>query len=173
MARLPHNRLSFVVVHSRALHHRGRIAAAKPRRRCSRSSGFSSDGGSTPRLTSVPLVSSASRGPVERAMLVVLVVGWGWTGGCRMESASCPKPDAPAAHAPTKAWSGAEEGEDGQHAAVLIGRLGEAELPEDLGHVSFDGALGDVQPGGDGPVGHAFGDQSEHLSFPLAEEGEP
>jgi hypothetical protein len=25
--------------------------------------------------------------------------------------------------------------------------------------MGFDGALGDVQPGGDGPVGHALGDR--------------
>jgi hypothetical protein len=43
---------------------------------------------------------------------------------------------------------------------------------EDLGDVGFDGAFGDVQPGGDGPVGQALGDQPEDLSFPLAEVGE-
>jgi hypothetical protein len=57
------------------------------------------------------------------------------------------------------AWSGAEGGENCQHAAVLAGRLGEAELLEDLGDMGFDGALGDLQPGGDGPVGHTLGDQ--------------
>jgi hypothetical protein len=31
--------------------------------------------------------------------------------------------------------------------------------------VGFHGALGDEQPGSDGPVGHALGDEPEH--FPL------
>jgi hypothetical protein len=70
------------------------------------------------------------------------------------------------------AWLGAEEGEDGQHPAVLVGRLGEAEFLEDLGDMGLHGAFGDVQPGGDGPVGHALGDQPEDLSFPLAEGGQ-
>jgi hypothetical protein len=39
-------------------------------------------------------------------------------------------------------------------------------------YVRLDGAFGDVQSGGDGPVGHALGDQPEDLSFPLAEAGE-
>src|SRR4029453_16259902 len=69
-------------------------------------------------------------------------------------------------------WSGAEEGEDGQHPAVLVGRLGQAEFLEDLGDVGFDGAFGDDQPGGAGPVGPALGDQPEDLSFPLAELGQ-
>jgi hypothetical protein len=58
----------------------------------------------------------------------------------------------------SKARSGAEEGEDGEHPAMLVGRLGQVELLEDLGDVGFDGAFGDIQPGGDGPVGHALGD---------------
>jgi hypothetical protein len=35
------------------------------------------------------------------------------------------------------AWSGAEERQDGQYPAVLVGRLGEAELLEDLRHVGL------------------------------------
>jgi len=38
-------------------------------------------------------------------------------------------------------------------------------------HRGFDGAFGDVQPGGDGPVGHALGDQPEDLSFSFADLG--
>jgi hypothetical protein len=38
------------------------------------------------------------------------------------------------------------------HPAVLVGRPGQVELLEDLGE-GLDGAFGDVQPGGDGPVG--------------------
>jgi hypothetical protein len=78
----------------------------------------------------------------------------------------------PLKHWDATAWSGVEEGQDGKHAAVLVGRLGEAELLEDLGDVGFHGAFGDIQPGGDGPVGHALGDQPEDLSFPLTEDGE-
>src|SRR4029453_18251663 len=70
------------------------------------------------------------------------------------------------------AWSGAEERQDGQYPAVLVGRLGEAELLEDLGDVGLHGAFGDVQPGGDGPVGHALGDQPEHLPLPPPEDGQ-
>src|SRR4029450_7102683 len=70
------------------------------------------------------------------------------------------------------ARSGAEEGEDGQHPAMLVRRLGQVELLEDLGDVGLHGALGGVQPGGDGPVGHALGDQPQDLSFPLAEDGQ-
>jgi hypothetical protein len=55
---------------------------------------------------------------------------------------------------------------------VLIGRLGQAKLLEDLGNVGLHGALGDEQPGGNGPVGHALGDQPEDLPFPLAEVGQ-
>jgi hypothetical protein len=82
-----------------------------------------------------------------------------------------PEPDAPAAQVAMKAWSGAEGGENCQHPAVLVGRLGEAEFLEDLGDLGLDGALGDDQPGGDGPVGYALGDQPQDLSFPLAEDG--
>jgi hypothetical protein len=53
-----------------------------------------------------------------------------------------------------------------------VGRLGQPELPEDLRHVGLGGAFGDDQPGGDGPVGHALGDQPQHLSFPLAQFSE-
>jgi hypothetical protein len=52
-------------------------------------------------------------------------------------------------------------GEDGEDAAVLVGRLGRVELVEDLGDMGFDGAFGDQWPGGDGPVGHALGDRPE------------
>jgi hypothetical protein len=55
---------------------------------------------------------------------------------------------------------------------VLVGRLGQVEFLEDLGDVGFDGAFGDDQSGGDGPVGPAFGDQPEDLSLPLAEGGQ-
>ena len=34
---------------------------------------------------------------------------------------------------------------------------------EDLGDVGLQGAFGDVQSGGDGPVGHTLDDQYEHL----------
>src|SRR4029450_11549982 len=70
------------------------------------------------------------------------------------------------------AWSGAEEGEDGQYPAVLVGRLGQAQLLEDLGDVGLHGAFGDEQPGGDGPVGQALGDQPQHLPLPLTKHGQ-
>jgi hypothetical protein len=41
-----------------------------------------------------------------------------------------------------------------------------------LGDVGFDGAFGDVQPGGDGAVGQALGDQPEYFPFPLTEDSE-
>jgi hypothetical protein len=59
----------------------------------------------------------------------------------------------------------AQVGEDGEDAAVGA-RLGsEAEFPEDLVDVSFDGALGDEQAGGDSPVGQPLGYQREHLTL--------
>ena len=45
----------------------------------------------------------------------------------------------------------------------------EAELEEDLFDVGFDGAFGDEQAGGDGPVGQPLGDQGEHLALTPAE----
>jgi hypothetical protein len=40
------------------------------------------------------------------------------------------------------AQSRAEEGEDRQHPAVLIGRLGQAQLLKHLGDVGFDSPFG-------------------------------
>ena len=48
----------------------------------------------------------------------------------------------------------------------------EAELEEDLFDVGFDGAFGDEQAGGDGPVGQPLGDQGEHLTFAFSELAE-
>src|SRR5216683_497606 len=45
----------------------------------------------------------------------------------------------------------------------------EAELEEDLLDVCFDGALGDEQAGGEGPVGEPLGDQREHLALAFGE----
>src|SRR5918995_5966773 len=122
------------------------------------------------------LVGSASGVPVGRATLVGVTFGWCWTRASRTESTSlvnrsgsvrAPSQDlvrlrhTPFDEGPVRtwplerpaAWSGAKEGQDGQHPAMLVGRLGQAELLEDLGGVGLHGAFGDIQPGGDGPVG--------------------
>jgi hypothetical protein len=61
---------------------------------------------------------------------VVVPVGFGqayggWTAlpelTVRVLDEPAPKPNAPAAPTPSRPGSGAEEGEDGKHAAVLVG----------------------------------------------------
>ena len=55
--------------------------------------------------------------------------------------------------------------EDGEDAPVGAGADGEGEFEEDLLDAGLDGALGDEQAVGDGPVGQPFGDEREHLAF--------
>jgi hypothetical protein len=43
--------------------------------------------------------------------------------------------------------------QNGKDAAVLVRRLGQPELLEDLGYVGFHGPLGHEQPGGDAHCG--------------------
>ena len=50
-----------------------------------------------------------------------------------------------------------------------VGIGAEAELEEDLLDMRFDGALGDEQVGGDGPVGEPLGDQCQHLALAFGE----
>jgi hypothetical protein len=52
---------------------------------------------------------------------------------------------------------------------VGVGVGVEAELEEDLLDVCFDGALGDEQTGGDGPVGEPLCDQCQHLALAFGE----
>src|SRR5215469_2024739 len=61
--------------------------------------------------------------------------------------------------------SAAQVGEDGEHTTVGV----KAELEEDLFDVGLDGALGDEQAGGDGPVRKSLGHQGEDLAFTPAE----
>jgi hypothetical protein len=68
--------------------------------------------------------------------------------------------------------SDAQEGEYSEHSSVDVPRLGQFDLREDLRNVRFYGALGDEQASGDGPVGHALGDEPEHLSLTLGELSE-
>jgi hypothetical protein len=63
----------------------------------------------------------------------------------------------------------AQGGEDGQHAPVVVRCVVESELGEDVGDVALDGLTGDYEPVGDRGVGPAFGDESEHLPFPLGQ----
>jgi hypothetical protein len=53
----------------------------------------------------------------------------------------------------------------GTRLASGSGADGEGEFEEDLLDVGLDGALGDEQAVGDGPVGQPFGDEREHLAF--------
>ncbi len=73
------------------------------------------------------------------------------------------------AHAGNRSAGSAQVGEDGEHTTVGAGVGGEAELEEDLLDVSFDGALGDGQAGGDGAVGQPLSNQSEHFALTPAE----
>ncbi len=50
---------------------------------------------------------------------------------------------------------------------MLVRRLRQLELLEDLGDVRFDRALRDEDAGCDGAVRHPFGDEPEHLPFAL------
>jgi hypothetical protein len=59
-----------------------------------------------------------------------------------------------------------EEGEHGQHAPVVVGGFGDAELHENAAHVLLDRALGDPQLVGDAGVGPALGHEGEYVSFP-------
>ena len=69
----------------------------------------------------------------------------------------------------TLIYAPAQVGEDGEDAAVGAAVVAEAELLEDLLDVGLDGALGDEQAGGDGPVREPLGDQREHLALAFGE----
>src|SRR5438876_9685060 len=62
-----------------------------------------------------------------------------------------------------------EVGEHRQNAAVVVGRVTETELLEDLPDVRFAGLLAQEQPRTDRLVRMAFGDQAEDLPFALSE----
>src|SRR5439155_24971679 len=62
-----------------------------------------------------------------------------------------------------------EVGEHRQDAAVVVGRVTETELLEDLPDVRLDGLLAQEQPRTDRLVRMAFGDQAEDLPFALGE----
>jgi len=65
--------------------------------------------------------------------------------------------------------SGPQVGEDGQYPAVLVGRLMQAELVEDAGHVAFHRGHGDRELASDTDFGAALGHLGQHL--PLAGPG--
>jgi len=65
--------------------------------------------------------------------------------------------------------SRAEVGEHCEHAAVVIGRLIEVELGEDLPDMCFDGSLGHDESFGDRGVRPIFGHESENLPFALGQ----
>src|SRR6188472_1073854 len=69
-------------------------------------------------------------------------------------------------HAMRNAWLGAQEREDREHPAVVVGRGRQAELREDARHVLLHGAKGDEEALGDRLVRAALGHQLEYL--PLA-----
>jgi hypothetical protein len=52
---------------------------------------------------------------------------------------------------------------DGEHAAVLVGVLGEVELVENVADVLGDGGFGGDEHGGDGGVREALGRKGEGL----------
>jgi hypothetical protein len=54
---------------------------------------------------------------------------------------------------------------------VLVGRLGEAELLEDLGDAGLDGAFSDIQPGGDARLDMPSAISPRTSRSPLAEDG--
>src|SRR5215217_2705756 len=63
----------------------------------------------------------------------------------------------------------AQVGENGEHAAVILGRGGQAKLREDARHVLLDGAVGDDELLGDPGVGAALGHEAEDLTLPRRE----
>src|SRR5262249_20873044 len=65
--------------------------------------------------------------------------------------------------------SGAQEGEHGQHAAVIVPRRGQVQLREDARHVLLNRALADHELLGDGVVRAALCHQPEHLALSFAE----
>ena len=56
-----------------------------------------------------------------------------------------------------------EEGDYGEHAAMVVLGLAERQLGQDAAHVLLDGALGHPQLAGDTSVGSAFGHELEDL----------
>ena len=50
-----------------------------------------------------------------------------------------------------------------------LGPVGDLEFDQDVGDVVADGFLAEVQPGGDGGVGPALGDQFQHFAFPAGQ----
>src|SRR5215207_5963207 len=60
---------------------------------------------------------------------------------------------------------GAQEGEHGEHAAVVVAASAQAELLEDARDVLLHGALGDHEPLGDALVRAALRHQLEHFAL--------
>src|SRR3954452_18886485 len=58
-----------------------------------------------------------------------------------------------------------DEGEDGEHAPVVVGRRRQSELVEDVAHVLLDRAVGDHQLRGDRMIRTALGHQLEDLAL--------
>src|SRR3954466_11666456 len=61
--------------------------------------------------------------------------------------------------------SASEKREDGEHAPVVPLAVRQPELFEDGLHVPFDRARAEEDPGGDGAVGPALGDQRQDLAL--------
>src|SRR5262245_60960022 len=87
-------------------------------------------------------------------------------------SAQAPKPTRvisipvePSSVVLTRETLRSQEGEDGEHAAVILGRRREVELAEDARHVLLDGALGDDEALCDRLVRASFRHQLEHLAL--------
>ena len=79
---------------------------------------------------------------------------------------------APARTAGAAAGSRTEVRQDGEHAAVVVLRVGQLELPEDVADVLLGGAFGDAEELGDPDVGPTLRHGREHLAFAWRERGQ-
>src|SRR3954452_4027825 len=75
-------------------------------------------------------------------------------------------------HPAPLALRAAQEGEDGEHAPVVLARGSEAQLPEDARHVLLDRALGHDHTLRDGRIRAALRHQAEHLALARRELAE-
>jgi hypothetical protein len=58
-----------------------------------------------------------------------------------------------------------EERDGGEHTAVIVVRLGQADLGQDAEHVLFDRSLGDPEAPADAGIRASLGHQGEHFAL--------
>ncbi len=64
---------------------------------------------------------------------------------------------------------GAQEGQNCEYAAMIVGSLLKAKLCEEAAGMRLYSALGDEQASGNGPIRPALSDEPEHFPLPLCE----